>query len=120
MSAQQQFDIIAIGQLLRRYLLLNVENFRLSLTERLTILMATAVFFLIALIFGSIGLVFITAGIGHLLKGSIGIEWIYMITGSIYFTAIVMIWLLRKKLLINPFCKFLSRLIVEPPHRNFE
>ncbi|MDE7125412.1 MAG: phage holin family protein [Muribaculaceae bacterium] len=115
MNSQQRFDINAIVRLLRRFLRLNIENMRLSLTERLTILMSAVAFYIIALFFCTIGFIFITAGIAHLLEGCLEIKWVYLIIGGIYFAIVLVLWLLRKKILVDPICRFLSRLIVEAP-----
>lgn len=108
-------DIKAIGRLLRRYLTLNIDNFRLSFTERLTLLMTAVAFSLVALFFCTVGFIFLTASIANMLEGHLAIKWVYMIVSGIYFATVVLLWLLRKPLIMNPICRFLSRLILEPP-----
>lgn len=71
--------------------------------------------FLIALIFCTIAVVFFTSAIGHMLEGSMAIEWVYSIIGAIYLSIVAVLFLLRRKLLLDPICRFLSKLIAEPP-----
>lgn len=120
MSSQTRFDVSAIARLLRRFINLNIENLRLSLTERLTIMMAAIAFFLIALFLGTIGFVFLTAGLAHILEGAMDVKWVYLIIAGIYFAIVAVVWLLRRRILIDPICRFLSRLIVEPPKKSSE
>ena len=110
-TTQQNIDLQAIYRICLRYLTLNIENARLSLTERLTILLSSVAFFLIALI----AVVFFTSAIGHMLEGSMAIEWVYSIIGAIYLSIVAVLFLLRRKLLLDPICRFLSKLIAEPP-----
>lgn len=114
-TTQQNIDLQAIYRICLRYLTLNIENARLSLTERLTILLSSVAFFLIALIFCTIAVVFFTSAIGHMLEESMAIEWVYSIIGAIYLSIVAVLFLLRRKLLLDPICRFLSKLIAEPP-----
>lgn len=114
-TTQQNIDLQAIYRICLRYLTLNIENARLSLTERLTILLSSVAFFLIALIFCTIAVVFFTSAIGHMLEGSMAIEWVYSIIGAIYLSIVAVLFLLRRKLLLDPICRFLSKLIAESP-----
>ena len=70
---------------------------------------------MIALIFCTIAVVFFTSAIGHMLEGSMAIEWVYSIIGAIYLSIVAVLFLLRRKLLLDPICRFLSKLIAEPP-----
>ena len=112
-TTQQNIDLQAIYRICLRYLTLNIENARLSLTERLTILLSSVAFFLIALIFCTIAVVFFTSAIGHMLEGSMAIEWVYSIIGAIYLSIVAVLFLLRRKLLLDPICRFLSKLIFQ-------
>lgn len=115
MNQQTRYSINSIARLLRRFVRLNIENLRLSLTERLTILMSSVAFFLIALFLGTIGLVFLSAGLAHILEDALEVKWVYLIIAGIYFAIVGTVWIFRRKILIDPICRFLSRMIVEPP-----
>lgn len=117
MSIKEKLDYQRIGRLLRRYVSLNIENMRLSLTERLTLMMGAITIAVLALILGSIGLVFLTAGLAYILKSHMDIQWVYLIVSGIYFGIVAAIFLFRRTLVYNPICKFLSRLIVAAPVR---
>ncbi len=40
---------------------------------------------------------------------------VYSIIGAIYLSIVAVLFLLRRKLLLDPICRFLSKLIAEPP-----
>lgn len=106
---QNNIDLKRLQRLLRRYLSLNIENIRLSLTERLTLLMGAVSFAFVALVLCSIGLVFLTGSIANILRSHMAVQWAYMIVAGIYFGLTVIIFVFRVSIIYNPICKFLSR-----------
>lgn len=115
MTASKKFDIDKIYRLLRRFLMLNIENARLSLTERLTLLFGMIGFSLFALILCSIGFVFVTAAVAHLLSDHMGMQWVYLIVAAIYFGITALVFVFRRALIYDPICRFLSRIILPSP-----
>lgn len=115
MDASNKFDFDKSLRLLRRYLTLNIENMRLSLTERLTLLFGMIGFSLLALILCTIGFVFVTAAIAHFLSQHIAVQWVYLIVAGIYFGITALVFVFRRAVIYDPICRFLSRIILPAP-----
>ena len=104
-------NIKAYGQLL-------VENMRLASTEKLTILLSsTALAGIIGLIL-MIAFFFISAALVLLLARIMPFMWSFLLMGGIYILLGLMVLVFRKKLLIDPIARFLSRLFLEAPTQN--
>lgn len=101
--------------MVRRLLRLYTDNARMALAEKLTRFMSTIAISFIGLILGVCALIFITLGVGRILSQFLPEYWSFLIIGGFYLLLILVLWLLRKPLLVDPLARFLSSLIVEPP-----
>lgn len=100
---------------IKRLVTLHLDYARLTATEKLTIILSTMAIYALVVIFGTLSLVFITLGVGHLLATTIAPHFAYLIVAGFYVVALAVIFLMRKKLFINPISRFLSKLFVNPP-----
>lgn len=107
-----------IGQVVRRFLRLVLDNMRLTLTEKLTILFSAMAFFVIAITLCAFVLVFISIGAVKLLSLSMSEHYAYMLVSIGYMAIFGLLYVLRRKIIVDPIARFLSRLIVEPPKTN--
>lgn len=105
-------------RLLRRFVTMNIDYARLTAAEKVTILFSTAAFYAMAVILGTIFVVFLSIGIGHILSTTDIGGWAYLIVASFYLLLFVALVLLRRKLFINPICKFVTRILCKPPQDN--
>ncbi len=115
MTEQSQSSLQSLVSLLRRLAGLHLENARLTVAEKLTLLFAAVAAYSVAMILGMVALVFVTMGIATLLAEYIAPYWIYLIVGGVFVAIIVCLFVFRKALLIDPIARFVSRLIVAPP-----
>lgn len=96
---------------LRRLFRLYLEKTRLTVAERLSLLLAAGVMVFICSLLGIIGLVFVSGALIELLALWISPIASWAIVGGIYFLLAALIVLLRKPLIFNPVARFVSMLI---------
>lgn len=110
-------DYSALYAMLKRFLKLNIENARLTVAERMTILLSGLTFYMIVILIGVCIMGFLSISLAQLLSESLAEHWAYMIVAGIYAVFILILIALRKPLIINPISRFISQLIVEPPEK---
>lgn len=107
-----------MGQVVRRFLRLGLDNMRLTLTEKLTVLFSAMAFFVIAIALCAFVLVFISVGMVKLLTLSMPEHFAYMLVSVVYLIVFGVLYVLRQKIIVDPIARFLSRLLVKPPKTN--
>lgn len=103
------------SEILMRYLRLTIEDLRLTAAEKLTILFSTVTYFVLLLIVGTVALVFVSIGIGHWLAATVAPLMAYLYIAAFYAVVIVLLIIFKRQLIIDPICRFVTRLFVEPP-----
>ncbi len=103
------------GTILWRYLRLTAEDLRLTAAEKLTVLFSTVTFFALVLITGTVALVFVSIGIGHWLAATVAPLMAYLYIAIFYVLILAVLIIFKRQLLIDPICRFVTRLIVEAP-----
>lgn len=106
------------GQVVKRFLRLGLDNMRLTLTEKLTVLFSAMAFFVIAIALCAFVLVFISVGVVKLLTLSMPEHFAYMLVSVVYLIVFGVLYVLRQKIIVDPIARFLSRLLVKPPKTN--
>ena len=91
-----------LADLLKQYLTLNVENARLKVSDKLSVLLSTIALLLITFALINIALLFFTVAVAHLLALVMPIVWAYAIMCGFNLLILLIIVLLRKPLIINP------------------
>lgn len=94
---------------------LHIENARLKVTEKLTILLASMAFYAVAMVMGLVCVVFVSIGLGHLLATTIAPHWAYLLIAVFYLIMFVLVFVLKRQLFFDPIARFMSRLLVEIP-----
>lgn len=120
MVKKETNTISNITSLLRHVAGLYLENARLTAAEKLTLLFSAVALYSVAMVLGMVALVFITMGIASVLAAYIAPFWSYLIVGGVFVLIIVVMFLFRDRILINPIARFMSRLIVESPQKKEE
>lgn len=100
---------------LRRYIMLQLDYARLSGAEKLSVLISTLLFGAMVIIFGSIMLVFLSIGIGHLLAMTVAPYVAYLYVAGFYLLVFLAIIIFRRRLFTDPVARMISRLFVKPP-----
>ena len=109
MLSAEKFDSLKKG--LRRLFRLYLEKTRLTVAERLSLLLAAGVMIFICSLLGIIGMVFVSGALIELLALWISPIAAWAIVGGIYFLLTALIVVLRKPLIFNPVSRFVSMLI---------
>lgn len=99
----------------KRYVSLQLDNAKLTAAEKLSILFSTIALFAVAFILGLAALVFLTIGLASMLETFIAPFWTYMIVGGFFVILIVVLFIFKEPLLVNPIARFLTRLFIDPP-----
>lgn len=94
---------------------LQVENLRLKLTEKITILLAMVAFYAVIMVLGLVFFVFVSLALSNLLATVLPPYLAYMTLALVYVLAFVLICLLRRQIFFDPIARFMSRLLVELP-----
>lgn len=103
------------SEVLMRYLRLTAEDLRLTAAEKLTVLFSAVTFFSLVLIVGIVALVFVSVGVGHWLAATVAPMTAYLYIAFFYVAVLLLLILFKRQLIIDPICRFVTRLIVEPP-----
>ncbi len=105
-----QSSIASLWERLKEFITLKYEYTRLTLAEKLSLLLAVIAMCLIALVGISIALFFLSMALSHFLGGVLGPVWSAVIVAGIYIVLLLVIFALRKQLIVNPISRFVSRL----------
>lgn len=95
------------------YLKLQLEYGKLTIIEKLTILLSSLAIGLIALFLGVIAIFFLSMSVIDVMASSIGHIWSCLIMCACYILLIAIIVMLRKPLIINPMARLISRIILK-------
>lgn len=109
------YGIRHIVDLLRRYVTLQIDYARLTSAEKLTILLSTIAFYLAVVCVGTIVLIFLSVGIGHLLATTVARVAAYLYVAAFYLLIFVGLIVFRRKIFVDPICRFITKLFVNPP-----
>ena len=101
----------ALKRRLRVLANLYVERTKLTLADRLALLMGAIVLVFVCLLLGTIGLVFISGALIELFSMCLHPIAAWFIVGGIYLVLLILTVLLRRWLIFNPVAKFVSKLI---------
>lgn len=96
----------------KKYLTFQIEYAKFSAAEKITMIFgAVALGFIFLMLATVIGL-FGSLAIAHWLSGIMSIEWALCIIAGFYLLLAVLIFILRKQLILNPIARFLSKIIL--------
>lgn len=103
----------SLKELLIRLCRLYIENAKLTLTEKLTLLLSAALLVIISLVFGVFALAFFAGAAIEALE-LVMVPWLsYLILGGVFVLLMFLTVCMRKTLIINPIARFISRLIFD-------
>ena len=100
---------------IKRYITLQVDYSKLTVVEKMVVLLSTAA---IAIIIGALAicvLFYLSLSLESYLTQVLGCQWgAYLIVATLYLLLMVVVIALRDKLIVNPIAKFLSKLFLNP------
>lgn len=102
-----------IGEI-KKYFTLQLQFLKLEGVEKISILISAFVLGTLFLILGATVLFFLSFAIAHLLAPYVGGMWIsLLIISAFYLFVLILIYIGRKKLIVNPLVRFLSHVFLD-------
>jgi len=99
----------------KRLCSLEFENARLLLTEKLTLLLGRIALVAVSFVVGTAAFVFLSMSAADFLLRDLEPCWTYMIVGCFYICIVILVACLRRRLIIDPIARYISRVILNPP-----
>lgn len=99
---------------IRRLVGLEVENARLIVTEKLTLLFGRIALVAVSFVLSACVIIFLSMSISDLLLESLTPWATYMIVGGFYALLIVILAIFRRQLIIDPIARYLSKVLLDP------
>lgn len=97
---------------LKAYFTLNFENIRLTIAEKLILILSTVITILVSMIFDGIAVLFITIGIAELLALWLP-QWVcYAIMAGVNILILLLVLIFRRQLIINPLSRTITKIIL--------
>lgn len=97
---------------IKAYISLNVENIRLTVAEKVVLLLSTILTIIVALILGGIALMFITVAVAHVLALWLPVWVCYAIMAGVNIVLLLLLLIFRRALIINPISRVITRIIL--------
>ncbi len=94
---------------------LYIENAKLTLAEKLTLLFVAIAFYSIAMLLLTFCLVFLSIALAKLLSLAMAAYWAYIIIAAFYFLLLAAVAVFKQSLLLNPISRFISKLLIDNP-----
>lgn len=113
MAGNIPHTISSIKEQLIRIARLYLDNVKLTVSEKLTVVFSAAVLFITLLVLGIFALAFLSGAIVQLLALVLPQWACYAICCGMFVVVILLVTLLRKSLIVNPIARFVSRLVFE-------
>ena len=112
--SEKQNQINTLWAEMKEMLKLNVDYAKLTVAEKMTLLLTTAAFALLGFVLISLFMFFLSLAIVRCIATGVGMIWAYFIMCGFYMILLGVIIAFRKQLIINPIARFVSRLFFNP------
>lgn len=94
---------------------LEIENARLLLSEKLTLLLARISLVAVSFVVSATALVFLSMSAADFLLRGLAPCWTYLIIGGFYVLIVIVVACFRRKLITDPIARYISRVVLDPP-----
>ncbi len=118
MSGNIPNTISSLKEQLTRIVKLYLDNVKLTVSEKLTVVFSSAVLLITLLVLGIFALAFLSGAIVELLALLLPQWACYAICCGMFLVIILLVTLLRKTLIVDPIARFVSRLVFEHDHND--
>lgn len=108
--AEKQNQIHTLWAEIKDSLKLNVDYAKFTAAEKLTMLLTMVSFALIAFALISLFMFFLSIAIVRWMATGVGMVWAYFIMCAFYVILLGVVVVFRKRLIVNPIARFVSRL----------
>lgn len=117
MPTNSDNKISTIFDMAKRLIGLYIENVRLTSAEKLSVLFSSIALFSIVIVIAMIAMIFIAIGLASMLESYIAPFWSYFIISGILFVVILLLFIFKAQLFINPIARFVSKLLLDSPKK---
>ena len=112
MTDKEESSYMRLWRLVSRFLALKTEDVKLTLSEKLTILISTLAVAALLGLLGGIALMLLTFSAANWIAESFGMKWAWLILAGGYLLVLLVVVIFRKPLVINPVSRFVTRLLL--------
>ena len=98
----------------KSWIALEINYAKLSLAEKMTVLLTTLIIGFICLLLGFVALILFGFALVEVFKLIICPALAFLTVGGIICLLLVLLWLFRKPLLLNPLAKMLTKILIKP------
>lgn len=95
--------------------MLHFENFRLLAAEKLTLLLSRIAMVAATFVVSATALIFLSIAVADFLLRGLEPCWTYLIIGGFYVVVVILTFVFRRRLIIDPIARYISRIILDPP-----
>ncbi len=99
---------------IRRLVGLEVEDAKLMLTEKLTLLLGRITLVAVAFVLSACVVIFLSMSLSHLLLQSFSPWLTYLIVAAFYGVLVGIVALFRRQLIIDPIARYISLVLLDP------
>lgn len=101
--------------LFKKLITLEIDFVKLSLAEKLIILLSVLTVSIVALIIVMCAMLFISIGVVKMLSIIVPDCWGYIIIGGFYILLLIMLLSLKRIMIVNPISRLITKLILNKP-----
>lgn len=109
-------EIRSIFRQSKEWISLEVEYAKLTIAEKLTVLLSSLIIGFVCLLFGSVALVMLSMAVAEAFKLILSPALAYVCTAGSVLVLVLLIYLLRNPLLLNPIAKLISKVFFDKKH----
>lgn len=114
-ESRQASSYLSLWQSLQRLFNLEVDNAKMLIAEKLTVLVARLAVCFVLFVIGTCTLIFASMGVADFLLEDLPPRWTYLIIAGFYALVIIILLAFRRRIFVNPIARFMSRVILDPP-----
>lgn len=109
--SDKESEIKSGWEKLKQLITLKYEYGKLTVAERLTMILAYVAIALLGILMGMGMIFFASVALARWIGDSIGMVWGNLIVAGIYMVILLVIFALRKRLIINPISRFITKMM---------
>ena len=113
-------SVDALIETVKRYLHLRIEQVKFLGTEKLSIILAAMVFLMVTILLAVIAVCYFSVALLQLLQSCVGIVWAGVIMGVVMLLLIGLVYMMRRRWILDPIARFLSRVLLDDKDDNTE
>lgn len=107
-----------LAEQIKQLVALEVDNVRLTVTEKLTLLLGRVTLVAVCFVISACVLIFATMGVADLLLDHFEPWATYLIVAGFYALLIVVVALFRRQLIVDPIARYISQVLLDPQTHN--